>query len=653
MKRIINHAVVLIAFCLLKPVILSAQKNSFVRKPDNKIINEASANGWVRFQAGIKYTEKTIFTDAKTVFGLSDRYQMKLTKTNTDVQGYAHYKFRQTYDGIEIAGAEYIIHTKNGVLNSGNGSILTPQNIVSGRTINEAAALKKIISRLKPTALYWNNEKEKKIKTRNAAATYYPAATLVYLPSKDFQLMILCYNFFIATAEYGKSGYYYVNTQNGNIEKFSTTEYNCDFGSVVTAYYGAKAIYTNDVAVFGHSYDLQDDCQGSVFGVYNPVSVIYNTADNDWNKSDALRSAATCLYSIKTTYTWFKNVFNRNGHGNDDEDLDILNGVDFGGTTGGRNAAYFYDPTPLSVDDIKVGYGRTSALNDDYNALDILAHEFTHGITKYEADLAYESESGALNESFSDIFGEWVEYKEFGTNNWLMGWDLMNGGNHDPLRDYITPNRLSDPDRYSGKFWKTTNGCSPGETNDQCGVHTNSNVQNRMFYLLCAGGTGRTNDSTSNAGFSTLYNPYDWSITGIGIDKAITIAYKVLCDYLTSTSDYKDARNAWVYAAVNLYGECSFEAIQTGKAWDAVGLRAPAPSTSTTNICGLWGGVPTSFTNPGIQNISSNCFFVVGGTGNQVSVKAGTSIHIYPGFKAESGSKFRAYIDGDCRFAIY
>ncbi len=640
-----------------------SQVNDFVKSLNYTVFASHSTNGWVKFSVIVPYTKENIFTDGKKYFLPDNRFSMKLFKSNKEVNTNGSYKFKEFYKEIEIEGAVYILHTKNGKLESGNGYIYTPAFIKEQKNISEATALQFAIKDMKPADLFWNiAAKEQVIKKRNAIATYYPKAEMRYLVSADQQTLTLCYRFFISTLVQGKLGYYYINAASGKLEKFKTTVTQCDQASVVTTFYGAKAIYTNDVAVFGNSYDLQDDCQGSVYSVYNPVSQIYNTGNNDWNTTPENRSAGTTLYCIKTTYSWYKNVFGRNGHGNNNEDLDLIQNSSFGTPRFGENAAYTFNPVPFSTDYIHIGYGAsTTAIEDDYNVLDILAHEFTHGVTHYEANLDYESESGALNESFSDIFGIWVKKKEVGylytdSVSWLLGWDRMENGTHVVDRSFKTPQLRNQPDRIDGNSWRPTNvTCTGGaDGNDYCGVHYNSGVQNRMFYLLCTGGNGRTNDLTSNANLNDPdNNPYNWSITAIGIDKAIQIAYRVLTDYLGPNSNYTDARNAWVHAAVDLFGECSFEAIQTGMAWDAVGLRAPGSSNVVTNICGVVGGVPTFFTNIGIQNVSSNCFFIVGNAGNLVQVKAGTQVHIYPGFSSTEGSHFRALIDGDCRFASY
>jgi hypothetical protein len=125
------------------------------------------------------------------------------------------------------------------------------------------------------------------------------------------------------------------------------------------------------------------------------------------------------------------------------------------------------------------------------------------------------------------------------------------------------PNAYSQPDTYMGTYWKTTttSGCvTPSQSNDYCGVHTNSGVLNFWYYLLVTGGSG-----TNDKGFA-------YNVSGIGLDKAGAIAYRTLTTYLTSSSTYANARTYSLQAAADLYGSGSNEVTQVTNAWNAVGV---------------------------------------------------------------------------------
>ena len=192
--------------------------------------------------------------------------------------------------------------------------------------------------------------------------------------------------------------------------------------------------------------------------------------------------------------------------------------------------------------------------------VDITGHECTHGVTQFSAGLKYQAESGALNESFSDIMGTGVEFYTLGDSaNWLIGEKVLLS-KPGYLRSMSQPKTASpqQPDTYRRLYWNGATNCSAA--NDNCGVHTNSGIQNFWFYLLSAGGMG-TND-----------NKFDYNVNGIGLSKALQIAYRNLTVYLTSSSKHADAVNGSLQAAEDLYGAGSAEQNAVRDAWCAVGI---------------------------------------------------------------------------------
>ena len=177
-------------------------------------------------------------------------------------------------------------------------------------------------------------------------------------------------------------------------------------------------------------------------------------------------------------------------------------------------------------------------------SLDAVAHELTHGVTQYTANLVYRDETGALNEAISDIFGEAVENFATGGNDWQVGSHLSA-----PIRDMADPQRFGDPAQYSDFI--VTN-------QDNGGVHSNSGIINHAFYQLTEGLEG-----------------------GIGIADAERIFYRALAFHLVANSRFVDARLACVAAARELFGADSVQARRTAAAFDAVevldGRGTPGP----------------------------------------------------------------------------
>jgi len=199
---------------------------------------------------------------------------------------------------------------------------------------------------------------------------------------------------------------------------------------------------------------------------------------------------------------------------------------------------------------------------DDMAAVDIVGHEFTHGVIQHTADLRYAGESGALNESFADIFGEMSEFFSRGKCDWRAG-QQVGLSSRVRFRSFRDPHSVNHPDTYQGQGWINAECGTPVGFNDFCGVHTNSSVQNKWFYILANGETG-VNDNGDH-----------YQVVGITPNAAAAIAYKNLTEYLWPTSTFEDARQGAILAAKEIYGEGSIQEVSTTNAWHAVGVGEP------------------------------------------------------------------------------
>ena len=177
-------------------------------------------------------------------------------------------------------------------------------------------------------------------------------------------------------------------------------------------------------------------------------------------------------------------------------------------------------------DGTQMVYGEGYASADD-----VVGHEMTHGVTDHESRLFYYMQSGAINEAFSDIWGEFIDLTNGRGNDsasvrWLLGEDLPTGA----IRSMSNPPLYGDPDRMGSSNYN----CG---SSDGGGVHTNSGVANKTAYLMADGAT--FNGTT---------------VTGIGITKAAKIFYEVQTHLFTSASDYNDLYDALRQACTNLTG---------------------------------------------------------------------------------------------------
>ena len=186
-------------------------------------------------------------------------------------------------------------------------------------------------------------------------------------------------------------------------------------------------------------------------------------------------------------------------------------------------------------------------------AIDVIAHELTHGITQHEAALAYRGESGSLNESFSDVFGSLVKQHRRGQPareaDWLIGRGLFKPSVEarairsmkEPGTAYDDPVLGKDPQPGHMRDYVRT-------AEDNGGVHINSGIPNRAFYELAV------------------------RLGGKAWEKAGRIWYKTLTDKLRPNSNFRDAVNLTVQAAAELFGLNSLEQKAVREAWNEVGL---------------------------------------------------------------------------------
>ena len=196
-------------------------------------------------------------------------------------------------------------------------------------------------------------------------------------------------------------------------------------------------------------------------------------------------------------------------------------------------------------------------------ALDVVAHEWAHALTDSASNLEYMEESGALNEAFSDWVGVAVEHN-YDIRNWTIGESIKT------IRDLADPLKSRDPlqpDTYQGVnwFWKTDKTDCTIKATDYCGVHANSGVPNKMFYLLSQGGTHK----------------YNVAVEPIGIETAIKVAMDANRLVWSANTNFLFGR-AGMTAAAQVYGQNVVN--QVRNAWAAVGVGPPAnpvPATVT------------------------------------------------------------------------
>ena len=310
-----------------------------------------------------------------------------------------------------------------------------------------------------------------------------------------------------------------------------------------------------EVNIIEGKYRLRETTRGMGIVTYDAKGAdTFNQAedfvDDDSIFSGSANSVGASLHwGLEETYDYFLDRYGR--HGIDGEDGRLI---------AYANSTFEGDPNNAQWNGNFSLFGKGDSIAaGPWVSLDIIGHELTHGVTQYSAGLIYENEPGALNESFSDIFGKMVEFYVRGPEkaDWIIGKDIGMSGFY--VRSMEDPNLRGNPDTYNGALWtKYTN--TPDQTNDNGGVHNNSGPQNFWFYLLCEGGSG-TNDFKEH-----------YFVTGIGPADAEQIAYRNLTTYLQPTSTYHEAALYSVQSAVDLFGDNSVQLQAVVDAWNAVGI---------------------------------------------------------------------------------
>jgi Zn-dependent metalloprotease len=163
----------------------------------------------------------------------------------------------------------------------------------------------------------------------------------------------------------------------------------------------------------------------------------------------------------------------------------------------GNSANAFWDGKSASFTDGDCNYGPLTTL-------EVVGHEFTHGMIEYTSGLVYSSESGAINESLADMFGKMLERKSDPANfSWDLGHSVLLDPTTKPFRMMADPNALGMPAFYKGLYWEDFNE-----------VHTNSSIGNLWFSMLVDGKQG-TNELGVN-----------YNVPGLGMDKAGQIVFE-------------------------------------------------------------------------------------------------------------------------------
>ncbi|MBE2290452.1 MAG: Ig-like domain-containing protein [Chitinophagaceae bacterium] len=540
------------------------------------------------------------------------------TKNKTLVEQYEEYYHNIK---IEMSGVKVLFNTSNRstFINSNYYNINYPLKTSPEIQITDARDI--AITSVGANTFAWQisaMEAQLKTEQKDTSASYFPKGELVYIEDNTLKQqdrkLHLAYKFNVYAIQPLSREDIYVDASNGKI-LFRNSQIHHTSSSGPSAYSGT--VNFNSSKISG-TYYLRDSLRGGGINTYTCANTNGSTILDVTSSSPTFASdvALDAHWGAEVVYDYWLNEQGRNSYNNSGGPLNSY-------------VHYLINYNNAFWNGSQMVYGDGSGPPSGFlplTALDVCAHEIGHGVCQFTANLAYNKESGAMNEGFSDIwaaiiedYGDPHETDAKSKSMWKIGEEIR----ATPIRRMDTPNIRFQPDTYGGTYWVSVVGCTPSSSNDYCGVHTNSGVLNHWFYLLCQGGSG-TND-IGNA----------FSVTGVGTSKGADIAYQTEL-MLTSASDFANCRSASISAAQTLYGSCSPEVEAVTRAWYAVGVGANYTSGSVAAITGtasVCTGATTTLSNStigGSWSSSTTSIATVGSsTGVVAGVTAGTSVISY------------------------
>ena len=447
MKNIITGC---LFFCT--GVAIAQKDTAFWNKKMLDIAHKGEYKGWVNIKEEYLFTKNDFFSRNKEAFQLASNDSMRyVSSTKKDELGYIRHLFQQTYKGIEIEGAQYKLHEKDGRIFCANGYLVEKITCSIEPKISEATALKYALEHIRAKIYAWEidynalfEEDEEELRYyKETPAYHYPKGTLILTqisdsPSMRAENFVLAYKFEISSIEPSSSTAIYVNAHIGEIIKNNSLVFssNCHNGNAHTLHYGWQTIVTYKRSGNNGKYILRDECRGHGIETKEEKGIgssHYTDADNQWSL-ESERPATSVHWAMGQTYDYFYDVHGRNGHytSNSKPIISwIVEGMN-GGETDPKKFRFRFGTGD--------GVDRTASVT-----LDVVGHEYTHAILFDAIGIPNMVTTRALHESFCDIFGAMVKFYYYpNSNGYFIGEHTVVGRNG-ILRDMTNPHNTQIP----------------------------------------------------------------------------------------------------------------------------------------------------------------------------------------------------------------
>ncbi|MFJ3669613.1 M4 family metallopeptidase [Streptomyces sp. NPDC090106] len=469
--------------------------------------------------------------------GLGAKEKLVVKDVLKDADGTTHTRYERTYAGLPVLGGDLVVHDKSGrttVTEANSADLALP---TLSPKITAAAAAGKALGASKKAEVE-GSETEQAPRLVVWAGSGKPVLaweTLVEGVQQDgtpSELRV------VSDAASGKQllAAEQVHTGSGTGQYAGQVE----VGSTLT---GSAYQLVDPDRAGQKTYDLNQGTSGT-----GTLFTDDNDVWGDGTPSNRQTAGVDVAFGAAATWDYYKEKYGRNGIRND-------------GVAAYSRAHYGNNYVNAFWQDscFCMTYGDGSGNTHPLTALDVAAHEMSHGVTAATAGLVYSGESGGLNEATSDIFAAAVEFYEdlpADPGDYLVGEKIDINGNGTPLRYMDKPSK----DGASRDSWSSTLG--------SIDVHYSSGPANHFFYLLSEGSGAKTVNGVAYDSPTSDGQP----VTGIGIENAAAIWYRALTTYMTSTTNYAGARTATLSAASDLFGAYSPTYLAVADAWAGINV---------------------------------------------------------------------------------
>lgn len=540
------------------PLCLSAQEKVAMVIPGAEFMHRSPKTGTLnllRFQESADIQFDKLHSESRSWLPPSIKPTDLRPQTHfVDPLGLTLHRYQVEHEGIPVEGSVITIQEKQGQVKAIHGDLFPITSRTTTPSIGEDQGWQQAIQ----YALQQTQTAPSSFSVSSPEPAPRQTGTLVFAPKQgeftegNFRL---CWKYDVYLYQPLYRRWVYVDAETGQVIWETNRIHTQDRGGIVQTKYSGQQFMTTAQQPNGHFELSQAKRPIHTYNLsrtewINNISE-FRDLDNYWDNVNAFQDevAGDVHWGTEKAYDYFEQT--HNWRSLDNQGRTMVSKVHYG--VNYSNA--FWDGNNMAYGD-----GGSNNFHSPLTSPDIVGHELMHGITEFSAGLIYSGESGAINESFSDIFGTVIEaYVHPSQWNWLLGeqCSVDNAG----IRSMADPKIFDDPDTYEGPLWFANND-----------VHVNSGVQNKWFYLLSDGETG------VNA------NGEAYTVTGIGMEKAAAIAFRNLTVYLTPTSSYAEARFFSIEAAKDLYGLCAPEVQATMDAWYAVGVGPETPGELEPNF---------------------------------------------------------------------